>query len=273
MTNLLEGDTTTSTGTPPAPSIAAPIGQPLLTTPAPAFPPPPVLGIDDDLHAQRLRTLAIIAGLGFAAAILMGLLWMSARGGDDSAIAERDAAVAERDASTAERQDVAAALITTQSDLNASQADNVRLQAELDAALAASADVAPPVVDSSQTDELNGVIDDLTVRNQDLAEQLAAVQAELDAALAAPADAPTFDATTTPQFSRYIGELMSSRNGSSRLAQAQSECFGAVIVNTIGLDALGKGLNLSASAADNNLVVGAMQSSANFCNIPLELIF
>lgn len=264
MTDLLESGGATP---PPSPSLQE------LTTPAPPFPPPSAM--DDDLQRQRLRTLAIIAALALAAAIVMGLLWMSAGSARDDAVAEREVAISERDANITSRQDLSAALITTQSDLSEAQADNERLQAELDEALATAEPIAPvePVVDTAREDALAEQISELDVRNQELADEVAALQAELDAATEAVTEPVAFDATTTPEFSRWVGELLSSRSGSSQLAKTQSECFGAAVINSIGLDALGAGLNLAASSAANNLVVGAMQSGAEFCGIPSSLIF
>lgn len=248
------------------------------STPAPPLPPPDATFVDSDLQRQRLRTLAILAAIGITAAIVMALLWMSARSSRDDITAERDAAIAERDANIDSRQDVSAALISTQSDLNDATTANADLEADLEAArteiAALEADAsAEPVVDTERVDALEQEVADLEVRNQALADEIAELQAELDAQTEGPTEPTAFDATSTPEFARWVGETLSSRSGSSRLAQSQSECFGAAIVNSIGLDALGQGLNLAASSAANNVVVGAMQNAADFCNIPRNLIF
>lgn len=226
--------------------------------------------------------LAALAAVALAAAVIMGLLWMSATSATDDAVAERDAAILERDADLGSTRAATDALTTTQTDLAAAQSEVRRLESELATAVAAAE--VTGVADAEAASELATEVDDLSIRNQELSDQIAALQTELTAAAEAepvveaeagvvPAVPATFDIASAPNFGRYVGELLSSRSGSSRLGQADSTCYGTAIINDIGLDALGQGLHLGASTAANNAVVGAMQAAASSCGIDPSLIF
>jgi hypothetical protein len=280
---------------------------------APLPPPPitPDHATEALLAAKRQRVLAVAAAILLAAAVVLGLLWTSANSAKQDAEADRDAALAAAEVDATEARTAADELFTARSDLDAAQAENLQLTEELAAAKAGddSSTEAEPGADDAAADlavltiandELNERIAELEA---DLAEQTAATEAAETAAEAAgeagtpDAAEPATDTETgtgsdtsaepevptastgaaaiedVPDFARYIGETLSSRTGSSRLAQAQSTCFGTAIVNDIGYDGLGKGLALNASAEENNAVIGAMQRAAATCNIPLELIF
>jgi hypothetical protein len=234
--------------------------SPTFSSPPPAFPPP---NPSDDSDGRQLTILGVVAVLALVLAVGMGLLWMSANSATGDAETARDIAIADAEASANGQANLKAELATARAELEASADDlgQVRTQAG-----------------------------DLTVENVQLADEIATLRQQLESTQTelgevsidptpTPAPAPTspdvasFDITANPDFARYIGEALSSRRGSSRLRQAQSECFGTALVNDIGLNGLGKGLTLAASAAENNVVVGAMQRAADTCNIDLSLIF
>jgi multidrug efflux pump subunit AcrA (membrane-fusion protein) len=212
----------------------------------------------------------------------MGLLWMSANSATGDAEAARDIAIADAEASANGQANLEAELATAQADLDAAQTSTDALAAERESA------VSELEAGADDLAQLRTQAGDLSVENVQLADEIAALRQELDSAqtevgevsidpTTTPApispDVASFDITANPDFARYIGETLSSRRGSSRLGQTQSECFGTALVNDIGLDGLGKGLTLAASAAENNVVVGAMQRGAGTCNIDLSLIF
>jgi hypothetical protein len=84
MTDLLESTDSPEASPAPNPSEAS-------STP---FPPPPPKSLDDGPNVKRQRILAVVGALALVAAIVLGLLWISALGSSDDAAAERDAAQA-----------------------------------------------------------------------------------------------------------------------------------------------------------------------------------
>lgn len=110
-------------------------------------------------------------------------------------------------------------------------------------------------------------------------ETATATTAELETSLAA-AEARLAElesnegvALDTPEFDRWIGELLSSRSGGSRLGADAASCFGAAVIDQIGLDALGAGQNNAASGQSRQVVIDAMVSAADTCGIDQALIF
>ena len=297
MTNLLEGSAPEPQMLPPRPLTAT------ISTPLPPLPPPTLNDPEPESSAPRPIMLAVLAAVALAAAVAMGLLWMSANNARDEAVAARDEAFLERDADLGSARAATDALTTTQADLATSQSEVGRLETELETAAAAAAVTSVQLEDAEDASVLATEVDALSVRNQELSDQIVALQTELSTAAAISIDTAidaeieseteavepvaeavaepdivaavpaTFDIASAPNFGRYVGELLSSRSGSSRLGDADSTCYGTAIINDIGLDALGKGLHLSASSADNNAVVGAMQAAASSCGIDLSLIF
>jgi multidrug efflux pump subunit AcrA (membrane-fusion protein) len=251
--------------------------SPTFSSPPPAFPPP---NPSDNSDGRRLTILGIVAVLALVLAVGMGLLWMSANSATGDAEAARD--IADAQASANGQANLEAELATARADLDAAQASTDALTAERESA------VSELEAGADDLAQLRTQAGDLSVENVQLADEIATLRQELDSAqtevgemsidpTTTPApispDVASFDITANPDFARYIGETLSSRRGSSRLGQMQSECFGTALVNDIGLDGLGKGLTLAASAAENNVVVGAMQRAAGTCNIDLSLIF
>jgi hypothetical protein len=255
-----------STTSPPhsATSVAPPAGAPL--------PPPPPPSLDKD-QAGRRRTLAIIAGLALLAAVIMGLLWTSARSDRDDAIAERDAA----QAATVAGSDQSEQALT---DLDAATATNERLAAETEAAEAATAEAI------ASTEAANAATAELEVRNAELTAELATLQssltdaetaaaaaaAEAEAAPAAP-DANSFDIAAAVNFARFIGERLASIEGATVLGQGQHTCLGTAVLNDIGLDAIGAGLENGASSSASSVVVDAIERGAISCGIDPSAIF
>jgi cell division protein FtsB len=259
-------DTKTKTKTVPVTS------SPTFSTPPPAFPPPNPSENSDGRRLTILRVVALLALLALLAAVGMGLLWMSANSTTDKAEAARDRAMTETEVSAAEQAILEAELTTARADLDDARASTDALTAERDGAIS---ELGAGAEDLAQ---LQTQAADLNDNNEQLAEEIATLRQELESTEIAIGDvdapgATSFDIAASPAFASYIGETLTSRRGASRLDQTQSECFGTAIVTDIGLDGLGKGLTLTASAANNNIVVGAMQSAASTCNIDLSLVF
>lgn len=258
-------DTKTKTDTKTVPVTSSPT----FSTPPPAFPPP---NPSENSDGRRLTILRVVALLALLAAVGMGLLWMSANSTTDKAEAARDRAMAETEVSAAEQAILEAELTTARADLDDARASTDALTAERDGAIS---ELGAGAEDLAQ---LQTQAADLNDNNEQLAEEIATLRQELESTEIAIGDvdapgATSFDIAASPAFASYIGETLTSRRGASRLDQTQSECFGTAIVTDIGLDGLGKGLTLTASAANNNIVVGAMQSAASTCNIDLSLVF
>ena len=82
-----------------------------------------------------------------------------------------------------------------------------------------------------------------------------------------------FDINAAPEFAQYIGEQLSSTTGPTVLGEGQTTCLGTAVVNDIGLDALGKGLQSRASASQSTVVVEAIGRAATTCGIDPSAIF
>ena len=262
-------DTKTDTKTKTKTKTVPVTSSPTFSTPPPAFPPP---NPSENSDGRRLTILRVVALLALLAAVGMGLLWMSANSTTDKAEAARDRAMAETEVSAAEQAILEAELTTARADLDDARASTDAVAAERDGAIS---ELGAGAEDLAQ---LQTQAADLNDNNEQLAEEIATLRQELESTEIAIGDvdapgATSFDIAASPAFASYIGETLTSRRGASRLDQTQSECFGTAIVTDIGLDGLGKGLTLTASAANNNIVVGAMQSAASTCNIDLSLVF
>ena len=253
-------------------------------TPPPAFPPPSPEELSEREAGSPNRLLAILAGVGLGLAAVMTVLWLGERG--DDAASESTAAADERVAALEDD------LAVSEAARSASAAQASELLAQLDEANAALAD--------AQAD-----VDQLTAENESLradlataAARIAELEAELEAALAAepaPVDAPAaddaaaetaepggsdavdtvtaFDPAQTPEFARWVGELLSSRTGSSRLGAESAACFGGGVISLIGLDALGAGQHNAATGEARQVVIDAMVASAAQCGIDPGLVF
>ena len=161
--------------------------------------------------------------------------------------------------------------------------DNEQLAAEL---AAAEADAAEATAAAARAAEAEAALAEVNVQNAELADQISALEASLaeaEAAAVAAAEAgavvdagaetPTFDIDAAPDFARYIGEQLSSTNGPSVFGQGQTTCLGAAVVNDIGLDALGTGLQSGASSNQTTVVVDAIGRAATSCGIDPSAIF
>lgn len=275
MTDLLENTDTTEA--PPASSANA-------STP---FPPPPPKSLDDGPDRARQRVLAVVGAIALLAAVVMGLLWVSALNSRDDAAAERDAAQTAATAESDRTADALDSLATTKVDLDTARTENEQLAAEL---AAAEADAAAAAAATARADEAEDTLAVVNVENEELAAQIVTLEASLadsqaaaEAAAETAADAPTapaapaapavFDINAAPDFARYIGEELSSSNGPSVLGQGQTTCLGTAVVNDIGLDALGSGLQSGASSSKNAVVVEAIERAAVSCGIDPSAIF
>lgn len=264
-----------------AASSPAPVS---FSSPPPAFPPPDPAGS----AAGRASKLLVLVGLaGLLIGIVMTILWLGARSDADAALVERDAVLVERDAATNAR-------IAAETELTAATSSLATAEEELAAARAELAAAQESAASAEELDALTSQIADLEAEVATLSDENVRLQAELDAAIAAAespvdetpvdetpvdgGDAPLvsaaeFDATTTPEFARYIGELLSSSRGSSQLGEAASICFGTEVINAIGVDAIGNGQNNAASGAERQIVIDAMVAAAGTCGIDQSLIF
>jgi hypothetical protein len=212
---------------------------------------------------RALLIVELIAVGAVVAAAVMAMFWSSALSERDDANAARDLAVLERDAAIDVAEQAVADQATTQVELDAATAEIGRLQGEIDANVA-------------DLDALNTEVDGLTVHVTDLTTanvELATSIEDLEARLAIPPAPVSFDPTTQPEFARYVGEVLSARNGASRLSLEQRQCFGGLVLSTVGLDGFGAGFHDGATTEANNALVGAMQFAAAGCGIDQTLIF
>lgn len=246
--------------------------SPVATTPPPAFPPPDPTA---ESAARRRTTglLTLLALTGLAVGVIMTILWLGSKGEVDDAATERDLAVAERDtaidsltAAQTELDGTADTLASTEEELQSTRAALAAAEGRVDEApAAADAEIARL---EAQLSELEAAATAAAGENLRLKEELEAATAD-----DTPVAAAEFDAATTPGFARWVGELLSSSSGSSRLGQDASTCFGTEIIGLIGVDAIGVGQNNASSGADRQVVIDAMITAASTCGIDQGLIF
>ena len=216
-------------------------------------------------HRTLLFVLGIAAVVGVAAAAVFAVGWQQSVDERDDALADRDAAVAASDAAQDAADQAGDALVTTRAALEASEAETARLEAELDASQATAASL------SAANDELTTEIDELEAANSVLVQRVEELEQELDSTDVQVQSA--FVSAEHPEFTRYVGEVLSSRSGGSRLTADQSRCFGGAVIDLIGLDGFGAGLHNASSSATNNELVASMQAAATECGIDQTLIF
>jgi len=238
-------------------------------TPPPAFPPPTPEELAAGSGGRANRLLASFAVVALLAAAVMTVLWLGER--DDDTPAEPPPELSER-AATLERE-----LADTEAARSAAAAEAARLQGELDAVsdqLTADSSASDELAAAAATnDRLQQELDDARLRIDELdAELFAALESPPEPAPTAP-DTGGFDATSTPEFARWVGELLSSRTGSSRLGQEASTCFGTEVISRVGVDAVGAGQNNAAGGAERQIVIDAMNDAAAACGIDPGLIF
>lgn len=266
-------------GTPLADAAAeVPPAPPTFSSPPPAFPPPDPTA-DNAANSRTVGLLTLLALTGLAIGAIMTILWFGTRGDVDDAVAERDLAISERDTATESLTTAQTELQATTDALGATEQDLAEALAALEAA--GSADPAEPVVPadvdpSGDLAALEAQIAELQTTATAAAAENARLTEELEAAGAAepaPATPAEFDVDSTPDFARWVGELLSSSRGSSRLGQNASTCFGAAVIDLIGVDAIGNGQNNSASGSERQVVIDAMVTAAGTCDIDTGLIF
>lgn len=266
------------------------------TTAAGGALPPPDGSPATQLPASRksLLLMALLALAGLTVGIVMTVFWLGVQGERDEAQTDRDLAVGERDAARGARIATEAELAEVRTDLTDTRAELDATTAELDATMAAlAAAEAGATTDGEETADvaaLRAEVADLEAAAARLADDNERLQSELDEALdgdsddgASPVDEDSavdettpsgaFDPSTAPNLSRWVGELLTSRNGSSRLSETQAICFGSAVIDDIGLDALGAGQNNAASGAERQVVIDAMVDAGVTCGIDQSLIF
>ncbi len=257
--------------------------------------PPPTGPPRQPTPATGLLTL--FAASGLAIGLVMTILWLASQDERDEALAARDAAQDERELATTASINAAAELATVRGELADAEDEVARLTDELAAGGAAedsstgdgttedstTGDAASDDGEADESaredleasraraEELQRRVTELEQRLEDEVEARAAAEVEL--AEAAAADEPGPADVDAAEFHRWIGELLTSTSGGSRLDQAQSTCFGAAVVDEIGLDALGAGQHNGASGSDNQVVIDAMVAAAAACGIDQSLVF
>lgn len=245
----------------------------------PAFPPP-----DPNEQFAGGRTnklLVLLAVVSLAAAVVMTLLWSGARNQSDGAVADpvsetsQGAGAVPVDPRVVELE---AQLAAADEAVRTADAEVAQLRTDLATAEAAREEVASGTDElaaiQAENDTLSSALADTEAQVTGLEAEIADVQAALDAATAAAAEgADRLDPAQTPEFARWVGELLSSRTGSSRLGQQASTCFGAEVIALIGVDAVGAGQHNAASGAARQVVIDAMNAAAATCGIDPGLIY
>ncbi len=253
--------------------------QPVTIGGTPLPPPPPPS--PDDHGPDRRRLLAVISAVALLAAAVMGLLWMSAAGARDDAAAERDEARAAT-VTESERADEAVAELTeTRTDLDDAATTNQQLSTEAASAEAAAAEA------TARAEAAEAATAELQAQNVELTTEVAALESSLTDAETAAADAEAttaaaaaaapatevFDIAAAVQFARFIGESLASVEGPSVLGQGQHTCLGTAVVNDIGLDAIGAGLQTDAANSATSALDEAIERGAISCGIDPSAIF
>lgn len=255
----------------PLPQVDTTGAAPPAPAPSAAFPPPPP-STDKPATSRSVGLLALLAATGLAIGIIMTILWLGAQGNVDDANTERDLALTERDTATN-------SLTTAQTELEGTSNELASTEQDLEAALAAleaaETTESPAVDNSAEINALEAQITELEAATTSAVEENTRLTQELEAASAepAPAEPAEFDPASAPGFARWVGELLSSSSGSSRLGQAASTCFGTEVIKLIGVDAIGVGQNNVASGADRQIVIDAMVAAAGTCGLDRGLIF
>jgi hypothetical protein len=197
------------------------------------------------------------------AVVLLGVFVVSTgskRGDAESGRADAEARVAVAESSAREMAAVNVDLIEQNSELEL-QVESLEqdLQTALEGREAAELELANiPEVEPVDTSGLEAEIASLTDENVNLLEQLETVELQL-------ADAPTISVA----FAQYIGEQLSN----SSLDVAQAQCFGSYVIERVGLDGLGVGLNSDRTSDANDAVTTAMSEGAAECDIDPGLVF
>ena len=218
----------------------------------------------------------LVALVAVAIAVLMTLLWLGARDdGSSEPAPDAERRIAELETQVARAQDDLAGadadVAEARSDLTRAQEDLAATEARLAATEARLAALETADEESARVQaELEAAEASILELEQ---ERVAAEQALADAALEAERDPADFDARDAPEFARWVGELLSSRTGSSRLGQDAAVCFGAEVIGLIGIDAVGAGQHNAASGAARQTVIDAMNQAASICRIDPGLIF
>ncbi len=260
----------------PAPAPEQPIT--IVGTPLPPPPPAP-----DDQGPDRRRLLAVISAVALLAAVVMGLLWMSAASARDDAAVERDDARAATVAESDRAEEAVAELAEARTDLDVAATTNEQLATESAAAETAAAEAA------ARAEAAEAATAELQAQNVELTTEVAALESSLTDAETAAAEAATSAAETAPaaeapataafdiaaavEFARFLGESLASVEGPTVLGQGQHTCLGTAVVNDIGLDAIGAGLQTDASNGASSALDEAIERGAISCGIDPSAIF
>jgi hypothetical protein len=250
-------------------SDAGPLGAPSAAS-APSLPLPDAPaqrrnGQADRDYVDRGAALSRLPKLPFEAflVVLMGtillfVVFLNGRSALNQARQDRDAATAEaagleQRSSTAEQRLGAA---TAESDALARELSDLKQSGQL------------------SLTERDDAITELESSNSELMtanETLEARIVELEQADPLATDEAT-EPTSGPAFDLFLGELLASRGG-VRIAPDQSGCLGQFVIDDIGLEAIGSGLNTAKNTATNDVLTASMSRAAVSCGIDPVLIF
>lgn len=235
----------------------------------------------------------VLAVAGLLGTLVMGLLWLGARGDANDLEAERDALITERDLANDANVDLSTHLQVAESQLEAAQQD-------LDEALTGGGDTDTDGPSQSDIDALDDQVAELEAEVERLNSENEALAADLETAVAATVSetndstpetiAPTtIPATTVPATTIPIttlepsdapepltpaqaGRLLASLFRNDVLGPGQELCLAQVVINDLGANTLTALLEGDDPGADDALVV-SMQGAAAFCGIDPSAIF
>lgn len=245
------------------------------------LPPPPPSAVPDESATGRSRTvLATLAIVGAVAALVFGLLWISASGSRNDAVQERDLALSERDAATANGIELSNELRATKDQL-----------ADTEAALASAGSTESGPADTSEIADLETDVDRLTTEVDRLTTENETLRADLDAARSAPETTIVAPTTVAPETTvapdtvvapttetvlpsaAELGQWLSSLYRTSVLGSGQRDCLGQVVIDDLGADQLSEILNSGDDAAGNDILIASLRAAASTCGIDPSAVF
>jgi hypothetical protein len=217
----------------------------------------------------------VLAAIASIAALVFGLLWISASGSRDDAVDERDLALTERDAAIATGIELNNELETTHDQLAAAEA---------------AAAAGETGADETEIGDLQAEIDRLTAEVERLTAENESLQADLAAGESPPTTVPPatsiapettvapetttapVPAEATPPSVSEVGEWLSSLYRRSVLGQGQKDCLGQTVLDELGAVRVVTLLN-SDDAKDAEDLIDALRDAAATCGVDPSAIF
>jgi hypothetical protein len=186
--------------------------------------------------------LAVCAIVASIAAVVFGLLWLTAASARDDAESQRDLALDERDAA-----------------IDA----GIEMNNELQTARDQLAETDP--ADEAEREELRGEVDRLTAEVDRLTAENEALSSDLDAATAP-------STTAAPETTGAPGAAVAPLYRPSVLGPGQEECLGQEVLDELGAVRLIEIVN-SEDPGDDEDLVAALENAASACGIDPSAIF